>query len=179
MVVHLHFEFHGQSEDNERGVASGHNNPDLTPLGVDQALALAGHYADIAVDVVYCSDLLRAKRTAEIGFGSRGIPIVEDARLRECDYGELNGAPVSEVHGHRAAYATKPFPAGESYTAAAARVAPLLAEIKALRDNATVVIVGHSATYFALEHLLKGRELATMLAEPWVRMPVWSWEADY
>jgi len=178
-VVHLYFEFHGQSEDNERGVASGHNDPDLTPLGVDQALELVERYAGIAIDVVYCSDLLRARRTAEIGFGERGVPIVEDARLRECDYGELNGAPVSQVHAHRATYATTPFPAGQSYADATGRVAPLLAEIKASRDNTTVVIVGHSATYFALEHLLKGRDLVTILAEPWVRMPVWRWELDY
>jgi broad specificity phosphatase PhoE len=177
-VIHLFFEFHGRSVDNERGIASGHNDPDLTEQGREEALAMGERYRDIDVRAVHCSDLLRSRRTAEIAFGARGIPIVEDARLRECDYGRLNGAPVAEVHGNRAKYAHRPFPGGESFADAAARVRGVLADLKLAYEDCAVVVIGHSATYFALEHILHGRELAPMLAEPWVWKPVWRWEAD-
>jgi broad specificity phosphatase PhoE len=177
-VTHLFFEFHCRSEDNERRIASGHNDPDLSPHGIAEAEAMADRYAGREIDAVYSSDLLRARRTVGIAFRQRGLPILFDARIRECDYGELNGAPVEEVHDHRAEYATKPFPGGESFADVVARVEPLLAEVKAAHEGGTVVIIGHSAIYFALEVLLKGRDLQTMLGERWRWMDVWHWEAE-
>ena len=38
-----------------------------------------------------------------------------DPRLRECDYGELNGAPVDDVAAVRRRHIDEPFPGGESY----------------------------------------------------------------
>ncbi len=37
------------------------------------------------ISAVFTSDLRRAVHTAEIAFGGSGIPIRQDARLRECD----------------------------------------------------------------------------------------------
>jgi alpha-ribazole phosphatase/probable phosphoglycerate mutase len=38
------------------------------------------------------SDLKRAIETVEVAFAGSGIPVLIDWRLRECDYGQLNGA---------------------------------------------------------------------------------------
>ena len=46
---------------------------------------------------VFTSDLGRAVETAKIAFEGSDISIFRDRRLRECNYGELNGAPVSLV----------------------------------------------------------------------------------
>jgi broad specificity phosphatase PhoE len=40
--------------------------------------------------------------TAQIAFGSTQIPVHQDARLRECNYGELNGCPVTVLATKRA-----------------------------------------------------------------------------
>ena len=52
----------------------------------------AERYKDDHFDAVFTSDLARAYRSAEIGFGNRW-PIIRDKRLRECDYGDLTQKP--------------------------------------------------------------------------------------
>ncbi len=39
--------------------------------------------------------------TAEIAFAKTAIPALLDWRQRECDYGQLNGAPAPGVHARR------------------------------------------------------------------------------
>lgn len=58
--------------------------------------------------------LRRAVETAEIAFEGSGVEIRQDARLRECNYGELNGAPVGELDPRRR-FIARPYPGGESY----------------------------------------------------------------
>ena len=54
------------------------------------------------------------------------VPRRTDARLREVDFGDLNGAPVDVVHAQRRQPGRQPFPGGQSYrevTAGDARAA--------------------------------------------------------
>ena len=48
------------------------------------------------------------------GVKRSGIPIHQDPRLRECDYGRLNGAPVTELAPQRVDHVDEPWPDGES-----------------------------------------------------------------
>jgi broad specificity phosphatase PhoE len=59
---------HGQNEDNAKGVLNGHRDLPLTALGVQQARELAQRINESALvfDKIYCSPLIRAKKTAEI-----------------------------------------------------------------------------------------------------------------
>ena len=52
---------------------------------------------DDGLAVVYTSDLARAEDTAAIAFAGTSIPVHSDSRLRECNYGDLNGGPVEAV----------------------------------------------------------------------------------
>ena len=78
---------------------------------------------------MFCSDLARATQTAAIAFAGTGIPVLLDWRLRECDYGELNGSPAADLHAHRLSTSTAPYPGGESWRQAAARVASFVADL--------------------------------------------------
>jgi broad specificity phosphatase PhoE len=176
--MHLYFEFHCTSEDNELGIASGHSDPPLSASGEREAEELGQRYAGKNIDAVYCSDLLRAAQTATIAFPQEEIPIHADARLRECDYGKMNGSLVREVHDDLLARVDFEYPDGESYRQAVERVGEAVEDIKERHEDETVVIIGHRATYYALEHLVKGKDLETMLAEEWKWMPEWHWEAD-
>lgn len=167
------FETHATSLDNEAGLASGFFDVALSSVGEEQAreLGIRRHRDDLAV--VFSSDLQRAVRTAEIAFRNRGVEIVRDARLRECDYGTLTRRPIREIEARRAAHISTPFPDGESYQQVAQRVATWLDEVARDYAGRTVLVVGHRATLCALEHLINGVPLldAVLEARPW--QPGW------
>jgi broad specificity phosphatase PhoE len=170
----LYYETHSTSTDNELGIASGHNDPDLSPLGEEQARGLGERYREVPLEAVYYSDLKRARRTAENAFAGRAVTLYEDPRLRECDYGELNGAPVAEVHGARGYHVVTPFPGGESYQQVAERVAAFLREIGT--GSGPVLIIGHRATQHAIEHIVTGAPLAELVEAQFEWQPGWRYE---
>lgn len=110
------FETHATSLDNEAGLASGWFDVALSPTGEEQARALGVRRRDDDLAAVFCSDLSRSFRTAEIAFRHRQVSILHDARLRECDYGALNRRPASEIEERRATCIDTPFPGGRAIT---------------------------------------------------------------
>jgi 2,3-bisphosphoglycerate-dependent phosphoglycerate mutase len=119
-------------------------------------------------------------RTADIAFGDRGpaLPIVRDGRLRECDYGALTRHPAPAIEARRASHVTEPFPGGESYQQCVARVSSWLADARAAYAARTIVVVGHRATFYALEHLLRGVPLSEAVSAPWSWRPGWLYPQD-
>ncbi|MDX6507393.1 MAG: hypothetical protein QOG06_2037, partial [Gaiellaceae bacterium] len=71
-------------------------------------------------------------------FGGSGIEIRQDARLRECNYGELNGAPVEELDP-RVRFVDEPFPGGESYRDCVEKLRSFLADAAAEFDGRRVL----------------------------------------
>src|SRR6185437_855419 len=114
------------------------------------------------LSAVFCSDLSRARQTAEIAFAGTAIPILLDWRLRECDYGDRNGEPAAELHAERARYLTEPYPAGESWEQATGRVAGFLRDLPSRWSGQRVLIIGHVATRWALDLLVDGRSLVEL-----------------
>src|SRR4026207_251335 len=105
----LVFETHATTIDNEAGLASGWFDAALSAAGGQQARMLGARRRDEHLAVVFCSDLTRSFRTAEIAFGDRSLPIVRDARLRECNYGDLTRRPTSEIESQRLQHLDEPF----------------------------------------------------------------------
>ena len=172
----LIFETHATSLDNERGLASGWFDVDLSPAGEAQARSLGERRRLEALAAVYCSDLRRAWRTAEIAFAGRALPIVRDARLRECDYGRLTRQPAGALDP-RDQWLDTPFPGGESLAQAVARVESWLADARVSSAGATVIVIGHRATHYAFEHLLRGVPLRDAVVAPWSWQPGWTYQA--
>lgn len=115
---------------------------------------------------MFVSDLGRAVETAEIAFGGRGIPIYRDARLRECNYGALNGMPVAQLVSERRRHIDQPYPDGQSYRQVVAQTRDFLAELAATWDGSRVVVIAHSANRWALDHLLTGAALEDLVDAP-------------
>ena len=92
MAVELVYETHSLTLDNERGFATGWLPGELSEAGREGARRLGERRRDDGIACVFTSDLARAVQTAEIAFAGTGIEVRQDARLRECSYGELNGA---------------------------------------------------------------------------------------
>lgn len=109
-----------------------------------------------------------------IAFPDNRLPIAFDARLREWNYGDLNGHRSSEVHGQRHAHLNEPYPGGESLNDVVARVRRFLSDLRA--PNAErVLLVGHSATRYALEHLLESRPLPEVISSAPTWQPGWTY----
>jgi broad specificity phosphatase PhoE len=166
MAVEIIYETHALTTDNEAGIATGWLPGELSAKGRELAGALGGRHRDHAVAAVFASDLARATQTAEIAFGDSGIPIYSDARLRECDYGTLNGMPVARLTAERSRRIDEPYPGGQSYRQVVAQVRAFLHDLAAGWEGCTVVVIGHSATKWALDCLLEGATLRALVDAP-------------
>jgi len=172
-MVTILFEAHGTTTDNEQGLASGLRDVALSSLGEEQAKQLSDRYADQLPSAVFCSDLQRSWRTAEIAFAAHNAPIIRDRRLRECDYGELTGKPNELVDTEKGNHISAPFPGGQSYAETTELMKEFLGELEKRYDGKTVVVIGHRATQYALEHLINGEELHKVVTAPWTWQPGW------
>jgi len=171
MPVEILFETHSISEDNERGVATGWLPGRLSERGRNLARELGARRRDDGLVTVFTSDLARAVETAAIAFEGSQLPIRADSRLRECDYGDLNGAPVERL-APRSRFIATPFPAGESYRQVADRVRSFVGDLVPF-DGRRILVIGHSATRWALDHLLAGRALEELVDAPFDWRPGW------
>lgn len=166
MTVELIYETHATSTDNENGIATGWLPGELSTEGRRQARELGERRREDDLAAIFTSDLTRAIETAEIAFAGSGIPIIQDARLRECNYGELNGCPVAELAKVRRRHIATPFPGGQSYQQIVAETRAFLADLATAWDGRTVLIVAHSANRWALDHLLNGIALEDLVDAP-------------
>jgi 2,3-bisphosphoglycerate-dependent phosphoglycerate mutase len=173
MAVQIVFEKHATSEDNERGIASGWLPGGLSAVGRRRAGELGRRRGADGIAAVFSSDLGRAVQTATIAFEATATPILLDWRLRECDYGELNGSSAAELRARRAERLDQPYPGGESWRQAAARVAGFAADLPSRWAGQRVLVIGHVATHWGLEHLLLGTPLEQLANHAGEWQPGW------
>ncbi len=156
------YETHALTEDNDAGVATGWLPGRLSADGRRAAAGLGGRRRDDGLAAVFSSDLARARETVEIAFAGSSVPVLFDWRLRECNYGTLNGAPAATVIGSRAAHVDVPYPGGESWREAVSRVGWFLSDLPRRWEGRRVLVVGHVATLWGLEHWIDGTPLAEL-----------------
>jgi broad specificity phosphatase PhoE len=178
VTVELVYETHSTSEDNEAGIASGWLPGRLSEQGRREARGLGARRRDSGIAVVFVSDLRRAVETVEIAFDGTGMPVYQDARLRECNYGNLNGCPVAVLATRRRQHVDKPFPGGQSYRQVVAATRDFLADLANKWDGQLVLIVAHSANRYALDCLLRGARLEDLVDAPFEWQPGWAYTLD-
>jgi broad specificity phosphatase PhoE len=132
----------------------GHLDVALSPLGERQIGAVAARLADVELDAVYSSDLLRARRSAEILAAPHGLIAVERPELREFAMGRWEGLTGDEIKTLDAdGYATwmadiagYQFPEGENLEQLSARAWPAFEAIIAAHPGGTLAVVAHGGT---------------------------------
>jgi len=154
----------------EHGRVYSYGDAPLTPRGREQAARLGRLLAPLPIDAAYCSDLVRARETAELVLRDRGIAVRADARLREVDVGALEGFTIERLRAEAPQFApwletafegrfsadgsevpaSLVFPQGESVELGLARVLPLFLEIARTHQDRTVVLVSHRRLVQAL-----------------------------
>jgi len=175
MGIQIVFETHSITEDNENNVATGWLDGRLSERGRILASELGVRRRADGIQAVFTSDLGRAIETARIAFASVTIPVLVDWRLRECDYGVLNGHSVAEVHENRLRYLNEPYPGGESWQQAIERVGRFLPDLHLRWDNRRVLVIGHSATRYAFDHLIKGIPVENLLQSDFTWREGWEY----
>jgi len=166
MSIQITYFVHGTTTDNEQKISSGWSDVELSELGIQQSIDLRDKINPKEFDIVFCSDLKRAVHSAELTF--KGIvEIIQDPRLRECNYGDYNAQPSSIVEPLQTQHVQKRFPNGESYEDVKSRISEFLNDLKQKYTNKHVAIVAHKAPQLALDVVVHGKTWEQVFAEDW------------
>jgi len=153
---------HGQSISNKCHFVScwpeRRYNP-LTAEGKKQIEKLIPILKKKKIDLIFSSDLLRTKQTAEIIANSLGIKINFDKRLREMEFGVFNGKSEEkwkEFFRDGLKRFVKKLPKGENYRDVRKRTAKFFEVINKKYKNKRILIISHGALLFSLQTIAKG-----------------------
>lgn len=178
-MIKIWFEPHSITVDNEAKLASGWNDVDLSAEGIKRLNSQwPPRYQERKVDIVFASDMQRSYKCAVAIAKDKIIPIYVDSRLRECNYGDLTHKPKEEIDAMKAQCIDVPFPGGESYKNCMERMGSFLKDLKENFDGKTVVIIGHRATQYGLEHHINGKSILVCVTERWSYQPGWLYELE-
>ena len=165
MKTTFYFIRHGESLANAQNRLCGHADWDLTERGREQAKRTAQLLADIPVDVVLSSDLLRAYHTAQAVAERKGLQVQTDPGFREIYVGHWEGQLETDVIAKEpellAAWRKelKHVPDGESVEALYARVKAALDRAAKQYEGKHIVVATHATPIRALTCVLSGRPL--------------------
>ena len=162
---------HGQSEWNLKNLFTGWKDPDLTPVGVEEAIAAGQRLKarGLSFDRCFTSALTRAQHTLDLvlgELGQKGLPETRDQALNERDYGDLSGLNKDDarkrwgeeqVHLWRRSYDVAP-PGGESLKDTVARTLPYYCQniLPAVLRGERVLVAAHGNSLRALVMVLDG-----------------------
>jgi alpha-ribazole phosphatase len=163
---------HGEVEGAETRRFIGHLDVPLSPLGERQCAAQAARLRAAGLAAVYASDLVRARRSAEIVGAPHGLTPTIVPALREMAMGRWEGLTAGEIRAREpdafedwmARVGEFPFPEGESVPDLLARAAPAFDAIAAAHPGRPVAVVAHGGTNRALLCRALGLPLARLLA---------------
>jgi broad specificity phosphatase PhoE len=140
---------HCTTEWNKMGMIQGQTDIPLCEEGKLEAEKLADLLVGFKIDKLVSSDLKRAAETAAIMSARLNAKIILDKRLRECNFGKIEGLlrkkagqmmGVEDWVNNYASYDYRPY-GGESREEVLSRHLAVVKECA--RDNMTVVLVGH------------------------------------
>jgi broad specificity phosphatase PhoE len=164
--VNITYFVHGTTTDNEREVASGWSQSELSDLGKDQSIKLKEMIKDRKFDVVFCSDLKRAVDSTILTFEGN-VPIIKDARLREVNYGDMTKFDSRVVDALILKHINEPFPNGESYKDVERRIRSFLDNLLKKYNRKRVAIVAHRAPQLALEVIINKKTWENAVKDDW------------
>lgn len=166
-MTHYFFTRHGESQANVDQVFAGAAESPLTPKGIADAAAEGRRLASLGTryDLIICSALSRAAKTAELIAKEVGYPIekiVIEPLLHERSFGSLVGKPWDSVPDETSPVFIEV--GGESIDELAIRVRNSFRNIENLSaDKESVLIVGHGTWYQMAVALLSGKQPSAFL----------------
>lgn len=169
---------HGTTYDNANKKCSGWKQVELNDLGKEQAKNLGEANKNKKFDIIFTSDLVRAIDSAEIAFPN--VLKVQDQRLRECNYGILDGENKNLIKYED--HIIEPFPNGEALKDVETRMRSFIEDISKKYENKKIGIVAHRAPQLALEVITKNITWEKAIENDWRKngewKPGWEYEID-
>lgn len=162
---------HGESFSNVKSFYSSwpeSKDGSLTPNGRRQILKIIPKINKNKINLIFSSDLLRTKQTAEIIGKKINVKIKYDKRLREVDVGELNGKnflearkyfdPESRLTEEEIIFKKfyDGFPGGEKYSQTMIRVRDFIKEVEKKYKNKNILIISHDVPISLLLYSMNG-----------------------
>lgn len=143
---------HGESMGNLEHRFLGQADEPLSPLGHEQAERTSEYLVTIPVDVIYSSDLIRARQTAEHTAKKLGLPVHTSSALREIYAGQWEGKHTSVLlEQFKDSYETWRYnigavqcPDGESVRQVQERFVPEVERILRENEGKTIFIFCHA-----------------------------------
>jgi len=138
----------------------------LTKKGIIQVSRSAKILKNKKIDLIFSSDLLRTKQTAQIVSKEAVAPVIFDKRLREYNVGAFNGKDPSLVWEYLKKSGnivlSKP-PQGESLLEIKKRMHEFLRDVNEKYRGKNILIVSHELPLTIFEGTLKARPLEKIL----------------
>lgn len=153
---------HGEAQSNINRIISSwpetFYNP-LTSKGIKQVKISAKKLEKINFDLIFSSDLTRAKQTAEILADKIDRKIKLDKRLREYNFGELNGTFLREftlIYSENEKRFLQKTKGGENYNEMTKRMFSFFSEINKKYFGKVILIVSHQVPLSLLLGKIQG-----------------------
>ncbi|MBI2148389.1 signal recognition particle-docking protein FtsY [Candidatus Woesearchaeota archaeon] len=160
---------HGTTTDNEKEISTGQAQGELSELGKKQAIELREKINLNDFDIIFSSDLKRAVDSANLTF--KNFKIIQDKRLRECDYGDLNQSGEENIF--YVDHINRNFPYGESLKDVEKRIAEFLNYLFENYYGKHAAIIAHKAPQLAIEVLLNNKSWEEAIEEDWRLKKAW------
>ena len=98
-----------------------------------------------------------------LAFEGLPFPILLDWRLRECDYGDLTRIPRASCTWTALGTSTSRIPTARAGGRRSRAVGRFLTDLPTRWDGRRVLVIGHVATRWGLEHFLNGVPLEDLV----------------
>lgn len=164
-MIEIKYFVHGTTTDNLEKKATGWLPGTLSEKGIEQANNLANIIKDEYFDVVFSSDLKRAVDSAKIDFQYHDVEIIQDMRLRECNYGDYDGKD-SKLADYSIHIEDK-FPNGECLIDVEDRMRDFVKFLRENYNNKKIAIVSHKAPQLALDVILNNKTWKEAIESDW------------
>ena len=144
---------------------------DLSPEGISQIEIMASNLKRENIDLIFCSEYLRVRRTAEIVAQALNLKPIIDIRLNDTELGDYFGKPKTDFYKDFSdpsqRFEVRP-KNGESWNDVKNRQAEFLEEIEEKYDQKIILIVGHGDSLWLFEGLINqmtNKELLSVVFE--------------
>jgi phosphoserine phosphatase len=162
---------HGEVLHAETRRFIGHLDVPLSARGERQCAVQANALREVELAAIFSSDLVRARRSAEIIAAPHGLTPLELPALREMSMGRWDGLTAKEIERQEpdafsdwmARVGEFPFPEGESVPNLLERAWPAFESIASRYAGRAIAIVAHGGTNRALLCRALGLPLARLL----------------
>ncbi len=167
-AAHIVVVRHGQTVWNRESRVQGYLDSALTDEGVAQARAIAQRLAGESFGALLSSDLGRAVHTAQLIAEQTGHALRTDARLRERNYGALEGLTREELRkvdpeaaaAHESRDPDHALSGGESQRAFVRRIAAAFDSLADEYAGKRIVVVSHGGVLAGFYRHVSGIDIA-------------------